>query len=187
MSFTGKASTLLPNIIKENSRKDPDGVFAHVPSGTNPNYTEGYRPVTKLQFHNAVNFTASLIKERFGEAKEFETLTYVGPGDIRYSVLVVAGMKAGYKVFLPSPRNSTEAHVSLMTRLRCTKLVITEPAAPCVPSILREVPLQTLSLPPPAHLLEVQNVAEYPYDKTFNQAKSDPAFVLHTSGSTGEI
>jgi acyl-coenzyme A synthetase/AMP-(fatty) acid ligase len=33
--------------------------------------------------------------------------------------------------------------------------------------------------------LEVEKIEEYPYEKSFAEAKSDPAFVLHTSGSTG--
>jgi acyl-coenzyme A synthetase/AMP-(fatty) acid ligase len=86
---------------------------------------------------------------------------------------------------LPSPRNSKEAHVSLLKKLQCTKLVITEPQAPCVPVILGELHLQTMTLPSLQQLLEVGNVEEYPYERSFAEAKSDPAFVLHTSGSTG--
>jgi acyl-coenzyme A synthetase/AMP-(fatty) acid ligase len=40
-------------------------------------------------------------------------------------------------------------------------------------------------LPSLQQLLEVRDIEEYPYEKSFAQAKSDPAFVLHTSGSTG--
>lgn len=91
---------LLPTIIQENALRDPSGVFACIPNGTKTDYKEGYKDITKLQFHNAVNYTASLINERFGPAKDFETLTYLGPADIRYSMMVVAGMKIGYKVRL---------------------------------------------------------------------------------------
>lgn len=42
-----------------------------------------------------------------------------------------------------------------------------------------------MTLPSLQQLLEVENVEEYPYEKSFAEAKSDPAFVLHTSGSTG--
>jgi hypothetical protein len=93
-----KCSRLLPTVIQENAQQDPSGVFACIPNGTRMDYTEGYRSMTKLQFHTAINYTASLISERFGPGKDFETLTYLGPGDIRYSVVVVACMKAGYKV-----------------------------------------------------------------------------------------
>jgi hypothetical protein len=91
-----KSSILLPHIIEQNARADPNGVFARIPAGSK--YTDGYRDVTKLQLHNAVNYTASLLKRNLGESQNFETLAYIGPGDLRYSIIVVAGAKAGYKV-----------------------------------------------------------------------------------------
>lgn len=96
MPTSKKSTILLPHIIKQNAEADPDGVFARIPVG--PKYADGYRDVTKRQFHNAVNHTASLLKKGLGDGKDFETLAYIGPGDIRYSIAVVAGMKAEYKV-----------------------------------------------------------------------------------------
>jgi acyl-coenzyme A synthetase/AMP-(fatty) acid ligase len=89
---------------------------------------------------------------------------------------------------MPSPRNSEEAHLSLLDRLQCTKLVITEPQVPCIPVILRNRKLRMMTLPSLSQLLEVGDVEEYPYKKTgsFAEAKNDPLFVLHTSGSTGK-
>ncbi|KAF2203122.1 ochratoxin A non-ribosomal peptide synthetase [Delitschia confertaspora ATCC 74209] len=183
MSATPNSSILLPHIIHHNAQSDPNGIFAQIPAG--PKYTDGYKTVTKLQFHNAINHTASLIKQNLGDSKRFETLAYIGPGDLRYSILVVAGIKSGYKVFLPSPRNSQEAHISLLQKLQCTKLIVTEPQAPCIPPILSALNLQTMTLPSLTQLLEADNVEEYPYEKSFEEARADPAFVLHTSGSTG--
>ncbi|KAH7092027.1 ochratoxin A non-ribosomal peptide synthetase [Paraphoma chrysanthemicola] len=183
MSPNQKSTTLLPHILKQNAQADPSGIFARVPVGAK--YTDGYKDISKLQFEKAVNHTALLIRQTFGESKSFETLTYVGPGDLRYSVVLVAGIKAGYKVFLPSPRNSKEAHISLLERLQCTKLIVTEPQAPCVPSILGAVRMQTMTLPSLNQLLQEESVEEYPFDKTFAESRNDPIFVLHTSGSTG--
>jgi acyl-coenzyme A synthetase/AMP-(fatty) acid ligase len=52
--------------------------------------------------------------------------------------------------------------------------------------ILGELRLQTTTLPSLQQLLEVGDVEEYPYKKSFEEARKDPAFVLHTSGSTGD-
>jgi hypothetical protein len=90
-------STLLPDVVKQNGQTDPHGVFAQVPAGTA--YTDGFRNITKLQLHNAVNYTASLIKQHMGESKTFETLAFIGASDPRYSIMMVAGIKAGYKVW----------------------------------------------------------------------------------------
>ena len=43
-----------------------------------------------------------------------------------------------------------------------------------------------LTLPSLSQLLEVGDVEEYPYNRSFAEAKNDPIFVLHTSGSTGK-
>jgi hypothetical protein len=103
MSTTEKSSILLPHFTKQNAEADPNGVFARIPAGTK--YTDGYKDVSKLQFHNAVNHTAYLMGNNLGSSKDFETLAYIGPGDLRYSIIVVAGMKAGYKArpFLSIP------------------------------------------------------------------------------------
>ena len=99
MVSTSLLSTLLPDLIKQNAQTDPHGVWAQVPAGTT--YADGFKDITKLQLYNAVNYTASLIKQNMGESKTFETLAFIGASDPRYSIMVVAGIKAGYKVRLP--------------------------------------------------------------------------------------
>lgn len=46
--------------------------------------------------------------------------------------------------------------------------------------------MKTMVLPSLQHLLEAPLSEEYPYERTLAEAKNDPAFVLHTSGSTGQ-
>ena len=74
----------------------------------------------------------------------------------------------------------------MLDRLQCTKLVMTEPQSPCIPVILRNRKLRMMTLPSLPQLLEVGDVKEYPYERTFAEAKNDPILVLHTSGSTGK-
>lgn len=45
--------------------------------------------------------------------------------------------------------------------------------------------MQALSVPDLDYFLEPDNVPNYPYEKTFDEARLDPLVVLHTSGSTG--
>ncbi|XPS74039.1 hypothetical protein M3J07_006154 [Ascochyta lentis] len=183
MRLTKDTSFLVPDLVSNRAKHDPHGVFARVPVG--PLYSNGFKNVTNAQLNNAINFTASLLKTAYGESETFETLTYIGSMDIRYTIMVVAGMKIGYKVFLPSPRNSVEAHVALLTRPQCTKLVITEPQPPFITPILSQMHLSTFSLPSLELLLNAEDVEDVPFRKTFDEAKNDPIFVLHTSGSTG--
>jgi hypothetical protein len=89
--------TLLPHLIKQNAQDNPGAVFARIPAGTK--YTDGYKDVTNLEFANAIDYTANLIEKNLGKGQNFETVAYIGPGDLRYSIVVVAGAKAGYKVW----------------------------------------------------------------------------------------
>ena len=203
MHPTRDTTLLLPELVSNRARDDPGDVFARIPVG--PAYSNGFRDVTNVQLCNAMNFIASLLIKACGQSNTFETLAYIGPMDLRYSIIMLAGMKAGYKVsslcrnpfrytdrdclkvFLPSPRNSVQAHVALLTGLQCARLVITEPQAPCVPAILGELKLHTMVLPSLQQLLTVGEIDNVPFQKTFAVAKNDPVFVLHTSGSTGKI
>lgn len=91
-----KSFTLLPHVIKHNAQEKPSAVFARTPAGTK--YTDGYKSITNLQFAKAIDYTAALIEKNLGKGQNFETVAYIGPGDFRYSIVVVAGAKAGYKV-----------------------------------------------------------------------------------------
>jgi hypothetical protein len=93
---TGKSFILLPHIIKHNAQEKPSDVFARIPAGTQ--YTDGYKSITNLQFAKAIDYTAALIEKNLGKGQNSETVAYIGPGDFRYSIVVVAGVKAGYKV-----------------------------------------------------------------------------------------
>jgi hypothetical protein len=47
---------------------------------------------------NAINGMAWWMKSELGESKRFETLAYFGPWDPRYIIVLLASVKAGYKV-----------------------------------------------------------------------------------------
>lgn len=87
-------------------------------------------------------------------------------------------------MFLPSPRNSVEAHRSLLQRLECKTLLTPVPRPPFIANILAAHPLRTLDLPSVNTLVET----EYPhfeYSKKYPEDVNDRLAVLHTSGSTG--
>ena len=56
---------------------------------------------------------------------------------------------------------------------------------PCVPGIVSEMGVKTFTLPSLAELLKAENIKPYTYDRSSEEARKDPIFVLHTSGSTG--
>lgn len=89
---------LLPHIIDENARVKPDAEWISIPNSSNPK--DGWRIVTWKDFANSVNWCCQNIIEQCGEASknEFPTITYIGPNDARYFVMMIAAVKTGYKV-----------------------------------------------------------------------------------------
>ncbi|KAH6696768.1 putative NRPS-like enzyme [Leptodontidium sp. MPI-SDFR-AT-0119] len=179
-----ESNELLPIILENRAKTDPHGVWAKFPISP-ITYTEGFRSATHLELLNAVNKVAWLLEMSLGRSESFETIAYLGPNDLRSIIVVIGGIKAGYKTFLPSPRNSKAAHISLLSRLECKVLLTTTPELPCVPMITEEYPMKKLEIPALTELLSASDTPLYPYNAVYEEVKNDPIFILHTSGSTG--
>lgn len=91
------AEQLLPNLFDERARTEPQRVFAKTPVSP-ARYADGFRSVTFLEIATAINRVAWLLDAQFGKGEDFPTITYIGPSDLRYSIMVVAAIKVGYKV-----------------------------------------------------------------------------------------
>lgn len=98
-SASSHAKQLLPTVLDERAKTNPNGIFAKVPRSATT-YAEGFRSVTYSELVNGINRLAWLLDEFFGKGQGFPTITYLGPSDLRYSMIVVAAIKAGYKVRL---------------------------------------------------------------------------------------
>jgi hypothetical protein len=83
----------------------PSATYAEFP--IDPHKIEdGYRKVTFAEVANAVHTMAWWIGENVGTLREDEqtgkqTLVYLGPNDVRYAVLCLGSVVAGYKVGSP--------------------------------------------------------------------------------------
>ena len=91
------ARKLLPVAIDEIARNEPGALYVEYPKAA-ASYDESFIPVTYAQFANAINGAAWLIEKNIGKGGDFRTLAYLGPSDLRYMILAMAGVKAGYKV-----------------------------------------------------------------------------------------
>ncbi|KAJ5531965.1 acetyl-CoA synthetase-like protein [Penicillium frequentans] len=148
-------------------------------------YDEWYNAITYKALANAINGIAHWLTKSLGPGHG-EILAYLGPNDLRYPALVLGAVKAGYCMFLTSPRNSTEAHRSLLGKLNCTNLLAPVPYPPFVQTIVDAIPgpFNAMGVPSLDDLL----TTEYPpfkYHKVYPHDASDRLVVLHTSGSTG--
>jgi hypothetical protein len=99
-SWPQATGELLPSTLFKLASLHPDLVYAEY--FNNPkSVTEGYRKVTYKEFSNAVHTLAWWIEANVGKpsvADGSEAMVYMGPNDLRYGLLVLASIVAGYKV-----------------------------------------------------------------------------------------
>jgi hypothetical protein len=98
-SVTSHSNTneLLPLVLEKRARSSPNGPWAKFPI-SDQTYASGLRTATNLEVSNAVNQVAWLLEKSLGRSDKFETIAYIGPFDLRYFIVVIAGIKVGYKV-----------------------------------------------------------------------------------------
>ena len=87
-------------------------------------------------------------------------------------------------MFMTSPRNSVEAHRSLLQTLDCNTLLTPVPAPPFVKAVQAAREVKTLDIPS----LETLLTTEYPhfeYPKSLEEEIDGKFAIIHTSGSTG--
>lgn len=188
MEHSSKATTqaeygqrLLPALVDECARTNPDFVFAMVPKTSN--LADGFQDITVKSFARAVNAVAHRIDTSAGRSTKFDTIAYIGPTDLRYFVIALAAAKVGYKTLLPSPRNSIEGLLSLLESTQC-HYILSAPESK-VDHILAKRTMWHAVIHTLNDWVDQEAVAPYPFEKTFEEAAHDPFIVIHTSGSTG--
>jgi len=87
---------LVPVTIDETARDTPGRTFAIIPRSDS--FKDGFINVSFHELARAVNRTAQWIEGTLGRGKDFETLAYIAPSDLKYVILMVAACKARYKV-----------------------------------------------------------------------------------------
>ena len=93
---------LIANIIDERARDSPSNIYCSLQRSGDPK--DEAQDVTYAQLANAINQAAWWIEKTLGKSTNFETLPYIGPSDLRYAILTIAGQKTGYNV----SRNCTD-------------------------------------------------------------------------------
>ncbi|TDZ49706.1 Non-canonical non-ribosomal peptide synthetase FUB8 [Colletotrichum trifolii] len=175
----------LPAIIDDRAANEPMRESCSIPRTSNPR--DGWRPVTYKEFANAIDYMTHFILRNCGSPGKdsFPTIAYIGPNDIRYCIMMIAAIKAGYKSLFVSPRNPLEAQLNLFNLSDC-HIVIRPPShAGVVDAWVQHRQMETLDIEDLDALLSKPDVPVIPYTKTAGEAEWDPFLVLHTSGSTG--
>ncbi|KAI2465615.1 hypothetical protein F4781DRAFT_408665 [Annulohypoxylon bovei var. microspora] len=176
---------LLPNVIDEIAQEEPSRECFSIPRSSKPE--DGWQAITFKEYSNAINHISYLIVEKCGHAppNTTPTLAYIGPNDIRYVVLLIAAIKAGYKALFISPRNSDEAQMNLFDKTDCQFICFPASHRVTVQQWVQKRAMLAVEVPPIDSWFPSHEVKPFPYGKTFEQAEWEPLVVLHTSGSTG--
>ncbi|ROW18114.1 hypothetical protein VPNG_00182 [Cytospora leucostoma] len=173
---------LLPNVVDRLARERPDAEYAEWVTATS------VVRITYRQLANIINGLSWWLVEQLGpgpHGPNRDVLAYVGPNDVRYGALVLAAIKAGYVLFVTSPRNSPAAHRALFDHVQCRTFITSDPVPPPAHAILDAVkPLRHLTVPSVEELLS-KEIKPYVLSKTYQELRDDPFVVMHTSGSTG--
>lgn len=135
----------------------------------------------------AVNFMSWWIEGMIGPAQSRETLAYLGSHDIRYFVFMLACQKTGYQAFLPSTRNSDEAHLHLLKATNCTKFVYSGRRQTQALEIQRLSPtIDVFQIPAMKTILDDESGhRSYPYTKSYAEEENKAVCIIHSSGTTG--
>lgn len=95
----------------------------------------------------------------------------------------------GFDSFVPSPRNSLEAHAKLLNEYQCGKFLFAEDwtsSRKVVNNIQAQIELDTMAVPALDYFLRSSSdTPHYQYTATFDEAKFQPFVAMHTSGTTG--
>ncbi|KAI1078275.1 acetyl-CoA synthetase-like protein [Whalleya microplaca] len=174
---------LMPSVLDELAKENPSRLFAAIPKSSD--VEQGFVDITVADAARCVNFMAQWIEDRFGKSQRFETISYIGIADLRGPLIFQAAVKCGYKLLLPSPRNPPPTNVSLMKQTESTKLLFAAEVRPLVKPVQGLEPRIRLEMVPSFDDMMRSVPKHYPYEKTYNEAKNEPAVVLHSSGSTG--
>ncbi|KAI9750497.1 MAG: Transmembrane osmosensor [Chaenotheca gracillima] len=175
---------LIPNIVDERAQSDPERAVYSIPI-SREDLSRGFEDISARVFANAVNRIAWWLESELGKGSSFQTVGYIGPHDIRYVLLVLGCIKAGYKTLLTSPRNSIEASLAVLAASDCNIWVLPSEQPKFLPELLDLRPMKVLNIAEVEDILRAEPVPHYAYDKTFEEASNEPFCVLHTSGSTG--
>jgi thioester reductase-like protein/acyl-CoA synthetase (AMP-forming)/AMP-acid ligase II len=172
---------VLPSLIDQIAKEDPNRLYISYPTGQD--FSAPVRDVTFADFARAIDRAAGWIEEKLGKGENFQTIAWIGPQDIRYYFIALGAIKVGYKALLPSPRNSVSHHLHVLNKTDCN-IILRDPETN-LDHIKAEKEFQDITAPGLEWFLEETEVKHYPYTKTYEEAKNDPAVVLHSSGSTG--
>ncbi|OJJ68372.1 hypothetical protein ASPBRDRAFT_68538 [Aspergillus brasiliensis CBS 101740] len=174
---------LLASLVDQISATNPTRIFAVIPNGAS--VSDGFRPFTVGELARAVDYTARWIENILGRPSRRETLAYMATNDVRYFIFVLACNKTGYRAFLPSTRNSTEAFIHLLNATHCRKFVCSPEKRQTVLELSELSGGLQISVIPSLGEMLSSRMESYGCPITYDEEENETCFIIHSSGTTG--
>jgi hypothetical protein len=93
-----ESNMLLPSIIDRRAHLEPQRLFCVLLNADTEGRISQIRDVSYSDYANAVNKCAWWLESRFRSSPESGVLGYLGPPDIRYSIVALAAAKTNRQV-----------------------------------------------------------------------------------------
>ncbi|KAL3466482.1 hypothetical protein BJX64DRAFT_284420 [Aspergillus heterothallicus] len=177
------AHSLIPTLIYSLAHSEPRTLWAEYPSSATT-YTTGFSQITYAQLANAINGCAHFLTKALGRSNTGEAMAWLAPNDPRCTIALVAALKASFKLFLISERNSVAANHKLLDDVACSTMLTTSLAFAPVQATREGREIVVLELPSLEALVDQHNPV-YPFERTLEASAREAALIVHTSGSTG--
>lgn len=98
---------LLPKLIDEIARSDPERQFAIVPRTADPE--DGYDEIDFSRFGKAVDGCSWWLEGQLGKDAAHQTIAYYGSLDLMYHIVTLAAVKTGHTVQSSISRSQTQS------------------------------------------------------------------------------
>ncbi|KAI1409283.1 hypothetical protein F5Y13DRAFT_203712 [Hypoxylon sp. FL1857] len=167
---------LVPNIIRRQLHRARP--FANIVG-----IDGAIKEISFSDLENASNRAAWYLDEKIADDNVF----YMGPNDMRYLIWVLAAIKTGKCVILPSLGNQIPANQRFFKTVGA-KTLLHAPEARSVLEPLLEATrgaVEHISTPTYEELMSTDTAPLYPFDKSFDEIKTTKFMGLHTSGTSG--
>lgn len=177
---------LLSHVVDERAAQSDQTTLPYASIAQGASVQEGYRDISYATFANAINRAAQWLWDVAGKSEQPQTITYIGPFDLRYQILSLAVVKSNHILFLPSPRNTPDALQSLIEDAKSTHLITPDtPIKPVQVALSQSPELQHVVIPPLPFFLDETPVPAIPLEATWDELRYKTWLIIHTSGSTG--
>ncbi|KAL0258295.1 putative NRPS-like protein biosynthetic cluster [Diplodia seriata] len=179
------ADRLITRRVDELAASSPFRTWVSVPQ---TNEIDGqWRDITFHELAQAVDGMARWIEKTIGAGTARETVAYLGINDVRYTVVILAMIKANRKALLPSLRNSDDGQINLIQRTECKHYLYTDGVDKNLKAFREHPELSGHQIPSFDEM--ILEGAKRPYRNVAVEkrpySQSEAVLVLHTSGSTG--